>query len=91
VFLARYGGEEFAALLAEQSPGEVVEMLEALRLATPAPVTVSIGCARHDADEAITSTLQRADQALYAAKAAGRNRLVVASIEADLPGAAASR
>ena len=90
VFLARYGGEEFAAFLAGHSPSEVVEVLERCRLATPPPVTVSIGCARHDPDEAITATLQRADQALYAAKEAGRDRLVVASIDAVRPEAAAS-
>jgi PleD family two-component response regulator len=52
---------------------------------------VSIGCARHESDEPIVATLQRADQALYAAKAAGRDRLVVASIDASLPDPAATR
>jgi diguanylate cyclase (GGDEF)-like protein len=91
VFLARYGGEEFAAFLEGQSPSEVVAILERCRLATPASVTVSIGCARHESDEPIVATLQRADQALYAAKAAGRDRLVVASVDASLPDPAAAR
>jgi len=42
------------------------------------PVTVSIGCAETDSDEAdVRPAIQRADQALYQAKRTGRNRVVV--------------
>ncbi len=47
-----------------------------LRLSPAAPdlkVTFSAGVAEHLADEPIDKTLQRADEALYAAKAAGRD------------------
>lgn len=53
--------------------------VDRLRRATPLPVTVSIGCTSHDRSQPIAATLARADEALYAAKAAGRNQLMVAS------------
>ena len=41
-------------------------------------VTLSAGLAEHRPDETIRQTLERADAALYRAKAQGRNRVVVA-------------
>jgi len=83
---ARYGGEEFAVLL----PGVDAagpELAEALRAAVagspvdtrsgPIPVTISIGLARLRATDATPdSLLGRADAGLYAAKQAGRNRVL---------------
>ncbi|MNT98463.1 diguanylate cyclase [compost metagenome] len=40
-------------------------------------MTVSIGLATHIAGEALEVTLDRADQALYCAKRAGRNQVVL--------------
>jgi diguanylate cyclase (GGDEF)-like protein len=40
-------------------------------------VTISIGVAQHQSEETTESLLRRADTALYQAKAAGRNRVVV--------------
>lgn len=51
------------------------------------PITVSIGVASADADPRADALLSRADRALYAAKGAGRNRVVV---DAQPPSAASS-
>jgi diguanylate cyclase (GGDEF)-like protein len=82
--LARYGGEEFALIL--QGTGANDDIPERLRAAIadqpidtrtgPLQVTVSIGLASltpHDTD--VAALLARADQALYLAKQAGRNRI----------------
>ncbi|MDR3439627.1 diguanylate cyclase [Telmatospirillum sp.] len=87
--IARMGGEEFAVLLTETDLPEAQAIAERLRhvidevkVETAAGVgfgvTVSIGAAGlHDQDETLEDVVRRADHALYAAKAAGRNRVVV--------------
>jgi diguanylate cyclase (GGDEF)-like protein len=75
--LARYGGEEFGVLLPDRSLDEAEDLLEALRAATPGNQTVSIGLAVMQPNENAFDTVRRADEALYRAKAAGRDRLVV--------------
>jgi two-component system, cell cycle response regulator len=88
--LARYGGEEFAILSRGTDLQEAAELSERLRAAVAAhgfafggqsiPVTVSVGVARAP-DSTIASTsdlVARADEAMYAAKRGGRNRVVVA-------------
>lgn len=84
--VGRYGGEEFVLLVADPTD-EAGEMLaEHLRAAIAATVqgdehdavavTVSIGIAHYPADgEEMEALLRAADQALYRAKAAGRNRV----------------
>jgi diguanylate cyclase len=76
--LARYGGEEFIVLL----PGATAELatcvLERLRGATPAGQTFSAGVATWDGTETSEDFIARADQALYQAKDAGRDRILVA-------------
>ncbi|HST93026.1 MAG TPA: GGDEF domain-containing protein [Brevundimonas sp.] len=90
-FAARYGGEEFAVIFPYESVGLVESALEAMRseIASRAlrrrstnddlgAVTLSAGFAVRRADESATDLLERADEALYAAKRAGRNRTVSA-------------
>jgi diguanylate cyclase (GGDEF)-like protein len=73
--LARYGGEEFAVLLPDCALGDAMEIAERLRTAQP-EVTCSIGVADWDGREDIGRLVARADRALYAAKAGGRDRCV---------------
>ena len=77
--LARYGGEEFAVLLAGCDAEVAMEIAERLRRATIDEVRVSIGLARWDGSESPENLVSRADGALYDAKRAGRNRVMVAA------------
>ncbi|MFH1914773.1 MAG: PAS domain S-box protein [Pseudomonadota bacterium] len=85
--LGRLGGEEFGVLLPETDSVAALEVAERLRraientpIATAAGemrITVSIGAATSNTDaESVATLLKRADVALYAAKEAGRNRVV---------------
>ena len=72
--LARYGGEEFAAVLPACSLADAHVVVERIRAATPHGQTVSAGIAQWNGTEDAPSLVARADAALYAAKAAGRDR-----------------
>ena len=76
--LARYGGEEFVLLLPACALEDAIRIVERLRVVTPL-VTCSVGLARWDFQEDGRELIERADQALYVAKAGGRNRHVLAS------------
>ena len=76
--LARHGGEEFTLLLPECDERDALALVERLRVQTPAGQTVSAGLAQWDGREDADALLERADAALYAAKAAGRDRAVLA-------------
>jgi len=90
---ARMGGEEFMAVLPDAGPEPALRVAERLRLAIAetkiadpaAPdglsVTVSIGVASAKAGETPEALMGRADAALYRAKQAGRNRVVVDEAE----------
>jgi diguanylate cyclase (GGDEF)-like protein len=87
--VARYGGEEFVVLLPEADHASAMAVGETLRAgvaefdmphpASPvAPhVTISVGVATAVAGPALTfaKLLEHADQALYACKRGGRNRV----------------
>jgi two-component system, cell cycle response regulator len=85
---ARYGGEEFALILVEtthQGAGELAERLRRLvekrgfeYEGKSYKVTISVGVSATTGEEGLTVTelLRRADEKLYQAKSAGRNRVV---------------
>jgi diguanylate cyclase (GGDEF)-like protein len=82
-FAARYGGEEFCLLLASTDAESGVVLLQELHrrcgeLPGERAVTFSAGIAEWDGDETSAELLDRADQALYEAKASGRDRTIVA-------------
>ncbi|WP_432483054.1 GGDEF domain-containing protein [Kineococcus esterisolvens] len=77
-FLARWGGEEFAVLLLSRERDGTLRRVDALRSVVPHGQTCSIGVARWDGTEEPAAVLRRADEALYAAKTGGRDRLVTA-------------
>jgi two-component system cell cycle response regulator len=82
--LGRLGGEEFLVLLPDtdgEAAGHMAERVRAAVAAAPTPVgiTVSIGIATWTGETA-DDFLHRADAALYAAKDAGRNRVMAATL-----------
>lgn len=76
--VARVGGEEFAVALPDVALQDAVTIVERLRTSLTDDVTCSAGLAVWDGEESAETLQRRADMALYQAKAAGRNRLVVA-------------
>ena len=84
-FIARFGGEEFVLLMPATSMAVGMQLANTLRAAIeacpfhfkgePVTVTVSIGLAAFKPGERSDQVLKRADQALYRAKAAGRNTI----------------
>lgn len=81
--VARFGGEEFAILLPSTSMDDAIQAAKKVREAVARvsisrnnqqiTVTVSGGLATIESNERVDGLIQRADSALYAAKAAGRN------------------
>ncbi len=95
--LGRFGGEEFLAVLPETGGAEALQVAERVR-ATVAThdimsgiptYTVSIGVATARSGQTTEALLNEADQALYRAKAAGRNRVEsgCVSLEESVPAA----
>ncbi|MCX2543347.1 diguanylate cyclase [Pseudomonas sp. COW5] len=84
-FIARFGGEEFVLLLPATPPAVGAKLLETLRASIEAcpfhfkgervTITISMGLAAFRPGEHSDLVLKRADQALYRAKNAGRNRV----------------
>jgi diguanylate cyclase (GGDEF)-like protein len=86
----RYGGEEFSIILPDITPDGALERAEKIRMAvaalhwgaesSPGEVTISIGIAIYPKDGTDAEHLLRvADQALYRAKHAGRNQVLLST------------
>ncbi|UYO00254.1 MAG: GGDEF domain-containing protein [Devosia sp.] len=86
---ARYGGEEFVAVLPSTDMEGAVIVAENIRKAIQAKellkrstneklgrITASFGVARFNASDTAVTFVERADRCLYAAKRAGRNRVI---------------
>jgi diguanylate cyclase len=86
---ARYGGEEFAAVLPETDLEGAVILADNIRKAIQAKellkrstneklgrITASFGVAAYHKGDTPSSLIERADRCLYAAKNAGRNRVI---------------
>jgi two-component system, cell cycle response regulator len=83
---ARWGGEEFVVALPSTDLDGALCFAERLRASIEAlavtqadgsrvPVTASLGCATYTRSDTLDSLVDRADQAMYAAKMTGRNRV----------------
>ena len=90
--VARYGGEEFAIILPETDIGNAYNLAERIRQKMAesrirlkdhdrhlGKITVSAGVALYVPGEPLTHLIERADQCLYRAKEAGRNRVIATS------------
>lgn len=86
---ARYGGEEFAVILPTTKLDDAIHVAENIRQSVEAlyivsenrgenigKITVSIGVASFQMGEPLSRLIERADQALYLAKANGRNQVM---------------
>jgi len=81
---ARLGGEEFVVFLPQTDLAAATASAERLRVATrqmrvdgfPESLSASFGVTRHGSGDTLHSLLKRVDEALYAAKAQGRDRIV---------------
>ncbi len=84
--VGRFGGEEFLALCPASTLEEaaliasrVCKSVSETALGQNITITISIGVAEHQAFDTLESFLVRADEALYRAKALGRNRVELAN------------
>jgi len=91
--VARYGGEEFVIMLPGANLEDAKEIAEKLRQAVEThlsqivplqkdqedrPITISVGVASYQKGDKLKSLIERADEAVYAAKDGGRNQVVAA-------------
>jgi len=91
--VARFGGEEFVFVLPEADTAEVERFCERIRALVaehdfrfddePHRVTVSLGASRLRAEQSSEALMRAADEQLYHAKRAGRNRVFVETPETE--------
>lgn len=91
-FLGRWGGEEFIVIMPSTGKEFALALAEKIRLMisdtvfepdNPLSVTASFGISDKSGSEDFATTFKRADNALYEAKAQGRNCCVLGSNELD--------
>ncbi len=78
--LARFGGDEFAVLLPGANLDDAMATAERIRYAMAnrvyeAGVTLSLGVAEMGEEDTLSDLIAKADDAMYRAKASGRNRV----------------
>lgn len=93
-FIARFGGEEYVILLPETPLAEGKKLIETLRLVIqacpfhfrgePVTITFSAGIGQICPQESLDDAFERIDQALYAAKKAGRNSIIASELNSQL-------
>ncbi len=94
---ARYGGEEFVVILPQTALTGAVNLANQIRAKVESKklvkkstgdilgtITISAGVTQYDANESTAEFLRRADVCLYAAKRAGRNRVISEADEGAL-------
>jgi diguanylate cyclase (GGDEF)-like protein len=89
--VCRYGGEEFCVLVPEMPLADARAMSERIRRTIaeqpymhqdlPLPITVSIGVAQQPDQATLAALIHTADERLYMAKRAGRNRVIATATE----------
>lgn len=86
VFVARYGGEEFVLIYSYQKETELVQELNLLNKSiarlpfkfkdNKVSITLSIGATHVTREDNIHTVFERADKAMYQAKAKGKNQVI---------------
>lgn len=92
--VARYGGEEFAVIMPDTDEKTAFDLADNIRASVESKkllrkstnedmgtVTISLGVAQYESNDSIEELIERADEALYRSKHAGRNKVSLSSTE----------
>lgn len=95
-FLARYGGEEFVIILPSTDLTDAIVVAERVRSLVAGSdfphrkFTISVGVSRLDVEAGARAMVQAADNGLYRAKAAGRNKVLIGKLNDTSPAGSAT-